>query len=991
MAEERIDTVFGANAEELVGSLTNIRYLLESITNPIHGVRKSLGELGEAFAAAFALDKIKESIVGLVESMGELAEQTEKLSATLGMSIEQTSEFDGLMRVLGASAESALRPVIRLSEALASNEAGADSPQARALKDIGVSAEELKSHSASATDTIELLRHKFQELNPDMNRTNAFQLLLGRGFEQLVGYLNMTDQEVEEFRQKMADTGSEINGPMMKGMEETGRNANVLGAAFKGIAITLFEAFKPSLDVIISGLTSLVEWFNNAIKEGGDLNATLAFVVVTFNTVIGVVEIAINIFRAWFDLVLIEVQTSVTALVTFGKVMKDVFTGNWSAISSDWNAGWDKVVADAKRHMDDIIDAAKRTAKDLDALDKNLGLGDSGLTVDTSGGGQDTSGYDMGEGGGKRETGTSSRKPPGGGDKQFADSMGEYRNALDQQLTSEGNFFKSSKEEELAFWQAKLAYVQQNQDAIVAEYVAGGMKAEAAQKKAHDLELELDRQVFAGKRAQAAEWLSSYMSGLNEEANDLKNKYNEKGITEAEWYTKSKALAADRLALLKSIGLEETGQFKQALRDQEGVEHEHFLNRKKENAEYLSEYKSGLSEQQADLRDQLSEGLITEREWYAQATALQNAYVSMLKTSGIGAQKDFDASMKQMGAINKQHIDDMKKQWDGFVNAITEGMDQMVSGVLQGTQTWRQAFVRLFDDLALKFIEYILKTAVKYAADQAWRLAMKIATDHGMVASEATKQAETTAIQAKGSAIEKIAAALGVTTKAAADQAKVASTVASQGEITVIRATGSTAEKVAEALGLSTKVGTDQAKVASEASSQGEIMVIRATGAAEEKAAGATTVLGDAAKAFSGAYSATVGIPYVGPIIAPVVAAGAYAAVAAMNIFEVGSWNLPGDQIGMLHKNEMIVPRGPAAAFRSAMSGGTPFGQALAGMSGGSGGAGGGGGDVHLHISTMDAASFHGFLSSKTSVLTKVLANAVRNKDGNLSRAVPQR
>jgi hypothetical protein len=347
--------------------------------------------------------------------------------------------------------------------------------------------------------------------------------------------------------------------------------------------------------------------------------------------------------------------------------------------------------------------------------------------------------------------------------------------------------------------------------------------------------------------------------------------------------------------------------------------------------------------------------------------------------------------MKQMGAINKQHIDDMKKQWDGFVNAITEGMDQMVSGVLQGTQTWRQAFVRLFDDLALKFIEYILKTAVKYAADQAWRLAMKIATDHGMVASEATKQAETTAIQAKGSAIEKIAAALGVTTKAAADQAKVASTVASQGEITVIRATGSTAEKVAEALGLSTKVGTDQAKVASEASSQGEIMVIRATGAAEEKAAGATTVLGDAAKAFSGAYSATVGIPYVGPIIAPVVAAGAYAAVAAMNIFEVGSWNLPGDQIGMLHKNEMIVPRGPAAAFRSAMSGGTPFGQALAGMSGGSGGAGGGGGDVHLHISTMDAASFHGFLSSKTSVLTKVLANAVRNKDGNLSRAVPQR
>lgn len=124
-------------------------------------------------------------------------------------------------------------------------------------------------------------------------------------------------------------------------------------------------------------------------------------------------------------------------------------------------------------------------------------------------------------------------------------------------------------------------------------------------------------------------------------------------------------------------------------------------------------------------------------------------------------------------------------------------------------------------------------------------------------------------------------------------------------------------------------------------------------GAAAQAAAGSASVFADANKAAAGAYSAVVGIPYVGPILAPPAAAVAFGAVMAFDVFSAaGGFDVPAGVSPMtqLHPREMVLPEDLSDGIRSMVGSGQ----------------GGGGGDTHIHnwnIKTNDAASFLALLN----------------------------
>lgn len=81
--------------------------------------------------------------------------------------------------------------------------------------------------------------------------------------------------------------------------------------------------------------------------------------------------------------------------------------------------------------------------------------------------------------------------------------------------------------------------------------------------------------------------------------------------------------------------------------------------------------------------------------------------------------------------------------------------------------------------------------------------------------------------------------------------------------------------------------------------------------------------------------------------------------------FASGSWELPHDMVAQVHKGEMIVPAGPAAAIRSGQMG-----------------LGGGGAAVshqsHVHIHAVDAQSLARHIQSNDSAVMKALEKATR-------------
>lgn len=123
------------------------------------------------------------------------------------------------------------------------------------------------------------------------------------------------------------------------------------------------------------------------------------------------------------------------------------------------------------------------------------------------------------------------------------------------------------------------------------------------------------------------------------------------------------------------------------------------------------------------------------------------------------------------------------------------------------------------------------------------------------------------------------------------------------------------------------------------------------------QAASILTTIGNALKSIASSVGITIAgvsaqqAPFVGPLApAAGVAAGAAvaaSAIAAVPAMDIGAYNIPGDRLALVHQNELIMPAGPAGAFRQMLEGGQ------------NGTANSSGGDTHNHtvnISAVDAA-----------------------------------
>jgi hypothetical protein len=112
-------------------------------------------------------------------------------------------------------------------------------------------------------------------------------------------------------------------------------------------------------------------------------------------------------------------------------------------------------------------------------------------------------------------------------------------------------------------------------------------------------------------------------------------------------------------------------------------------------------------------------------------------------------------------------------------------------------------------------------------------------------------------------------------------------------------------------------------------------------------------------QAAAGAYKAVVGIPVVGPILAPIAAGVAFTAVEAFDSLtsaQGGQWQVPFDgQLTELHRDESVLSANIANPMRHFFE---------------SGGGGSRGGDVHLHynpiVSGQDTPNMRAILESHT-------------------------
>ncbi len=211
-------------------------------------------------------------------------------------------------------------------------------------------------------------------------------------------------------------------------------------------------------------------------------------------------------------------------------------------------------------------------------------------------------------------------------------------------------------------------------------------------------------------------------------------------------------------------------------------------------------------------------------------------------------------------AINHKMALDSQASFNSMVSPIKSAFGSTIQGILQGTTTLKQGMKNAFQSIVLSYASTLSNMAIDAAAHWAWELL-------GFGAKETTKA--------------------------------------------VLKTTGEAAQTGA------TIVGT-QSRVAAETTASAESNAI-------EFASGIKKIANKAATSAAGAFDATVGIPFIGPVLAPIAAAAAFVGVMAfggMMSAAGGEWNVPSDQVAMVHKNESIIPVAVATPMREFFSNG---------------------------------------------------------------------
>lgn len=139
------------------------------------------------------------------------------------------------------------------------------------------------------------------------------------------------------------------------------------------------------------------------------------------------------------------------------------------------------------------------------------------------------------------------------------------------------------------------------------------------------------------------------------------------------------------------------------------------------------------------------------------------------------------------------------------------------------------------------------------------------------------------------------------------------------------------------------------------------------TGMAQEGAMSEKEIMNSAYTAGAKAYQAVVGIPIVGPVLAPVAAATAFAGVMAFDNISsaAGGWErVPYDDApALLHRNEMVLPSTLADRVRGMTE------PAMAS-----------GGNQNIHIHANDARSFGQLLQRDPHMFAKAARKAIRTQ-----------
>lgn len=235
------------------GAITQAQGLGKELSTALGGGMKA----GLALAGAGAALAITDFVAHGVRAYTDLANTTRELDAITGASAERTSLFAGVLRNLGIDAGSAGRPLGILANNIQNH--------TQLFDKYGVAIAHTKDGQADLLGTLDNLRKSFVGSADATQRDAAAKNLLGRGFQTLIPYLELSNTQLKQFEDIARRSGAVFTEEDINKARQMAVNLEMANEHIKAVEISAGRIATGALNDVFKG-------FNVWSKTGiGDL------------------------------------------------------------------------------------------------------------------------------------------------------------------------------------------------------------------------------------------------------------------------------------------------------------------------------------------------------------------------------------------------------------------------------------------------------------------------------------------------------------------------------------------------------------------------------------------------------------------------------------------------------------------------------------------------------------------------------------------------
>ena len=208
--------------------------------------------------AILTIGALTSTLGGLTLKTADNAKEIVNVSQRMGMTTDQYQEWDYIMRMVGADAESMTGDIAALAEkAFEANDKTSD--VSKTFRKLGVDVRDshgaLKSQNQIFDDVVAGLQRM-----EDATKRNAIASdLLSTTGENIVPILNMTKQELNGLKQEAHDVGYVMGGETLDKFKELNKVMVEFDGVSKGLSQSFAAALLPMMTAFFSVISSIPE------------------------------------------------------------------------------------------------------------------------------------------------------------------------------------------------------------------------------------------------------------------------------------------------------------------------------------------------------------------------------------------------------------------------------------------------------------------------------------------------------------------------------------------------------------------------------------------------------------------------------------------------------------------------------------------------------------------------------------------------------------